>query len=358
MRQATHKRPRIADVAREAGVSKTAVSFAFNSPERLSPDTASRIREVATSLGYRAHPVARMLTQGSTRTLGLLTPQALSVVFANPFFATFSQGVAAVAEEAGYGLLFVSPLYGSLARAVNRATVDGFVAIGLAENHPEVEQIRRAGLPIVMVDSAAAFPEHAAVDIDDEGGARLAAEHLLALGHRDFLVIGVEPPTPGAQADSGGVVGRRLKGYREALAAAGIDLPDDHVVVGPASVEGGSACLAGAWEDGRRPTAILAMSDAMAIGAINAARRLGLRVPADISIVGFDDIELSRHVEPPLTTVHQPVRRKGEEACRLLLAAIARDDSSRPDHRRLETRLIVRGSSGPAPVGKEVAGGR
>ena len=358
MRQETRDRPRIADVAREAGVSKTAVSFAFNNPERLSPDTASRIRDVATALGYRPHPVARMLTQGRTRTLGLLTPQALSVVFANPFFATFSQGVAAVAEEAGYGLLFVSPVHGSLARAVNRATVDGFVAIGLSEDHPEVEQIRRAGLPIVMVDSAVAFPEHAAVDVDDEGGARLAAEHLLALGHRDFLVIGVEPPTPGTTADFGGVVGRRLKGYREALTAAGIDLPDDHVLVGPASVEGGSACLMGAWEDGRRPTAILAMSDAMAIGAINAARRLGLRVPTDLSIVGFADIELSRPVAPPLPTDHQPDRRKGEEACRLLLAAIARDDSSRPEHRRLETRLIVRGSSGPAPIGKEVVGGR
>jgi DNA-binding LacI/PurR family transcriptional regulator len=171
-------------------------------------------------------------------------------------------------------------------------------------------------------------------------------------------VIGVEPPTPGAQTDFAGIVGRRLKGYREALANGGIDLPDDHLVVGPASVEGGSACLARAWEDGQRPTAILAMSDAMAIGAINAARRLGLGVPADLSVVGFDDIELSRHVEPPLTTVHQPVRRKGEEACRLLLSAIARDDSPRPDHRTLETRLIVRGSSGPAPIGKEVAGGR
>ena len=218
MRQETRDRPRIADVAREAGVSKTAVSFAFNSPERLSPDTATRIRDVAASLGYRPHPVARMLTQGRTRTLGILTPQALSVVFANPFFASFSEGVAAVAEEAGYGLLFVSPVYGSLARAVNRATVDGFVAIGLSEDHPEVEQIRRAGLPIVMVDSAAAFPEHAAVDVDDEGGARLAAEHLLELGHRDFLVIGVEPPTPGSQADFGGIVGRRLKGYRDAIA--------------------------------------------------------------------------------------------------------------------------------------------
>ncbi len=355
MSQETRQRPRIADVARAAGVSKTAVSFAFNSPERLSPDTASRIRDVADSLGYRPHPVARMLTQGRTRTLGVLTPQALSVVFANPFFGTFAEGVAMVAEEAGYGLLFVSPLQGSLARAVGRATVDGFVALGLSEDHPEVEQIRRAGLPIVMVDSAA-FPDHDAVDVNDEGGARLAAQHLLGLGHRDFLVIGVEPPTPGAHVDFGGVVGRRLAGYRAALAEAGIPLPDDQVVVGPASLEGGSACFTRAWEDGQRPTAVLAMSDAMAIGAIGAAARLGFRVPRDLSVVGFDDIELARHVEPPLTTVHQPVRRKGEEASRLLLEAIEGRTVGHPEHRMLETRLIVRGSTGPAPGREEVAG--
>jgi DNA-binding LacI/PurR family transcriptional regulator len=356
VRREAQGRPRIADVAREAGVSKTAVSFAFNSPERLSPDTASRIREIADSLGYRPHPVARMLTQRRTHTLGILTPQALSVVFANPFFATFSEGVAAVAEEEGYGLLFVSPVYGSLARAVARATVDGFVAVGLSEDHPEVEHIRGADLPIVMVDSGT-FPEHASVDVDDERGAYLAAEHLTSLGHRSFLVIGVEPPTPGSNADFSGVVGRRLAGYRAALAQAGLTFTDDDVVVGPASLEGGAACLQRAWEDGLRPTAVLAMSDVMAIGALNAAARLGLNVPGDLSVVGFDDIELARHIEPPLTTVHQPVRRKGEEACRLLLTAIARPAVATPDHRRLETRLIIRGSTGPAPRRKGVAGG-
>jgi DNA-binding LacI/PurR family transcriptional regulator len=343
-------------VAREAGVSKTAVSFAFNSPERLSSDTATRIREIADSLGYRPHPVARMLTERRTRTLGILTPQALSVVFANPFFASFSEGVASVAEEAGYSLLFVSPVYGSLARAVARATVDGFVALGLSEDHPEVEQIRSADLPIVMVDSGS-FPEHASVDVDDERGAYLAADHLASLGHRSYLVVGVEPPTPGAVSDFGGVVGRRLAGYRAALGVHGIELSDDDVVVGPASSEGGFACFQRVWEDGHRPTAVLAMSDAMAIGALNAAARLGLNVPRDLSIVGFDDIELARYVEPPLTTVHQPVRRKGVEACRLLLSAIERGPVARPDHHRLQTRLIVRGSTGPAPGRKEVAGG-
>ncbi len=342
------RRPRIADVAREAGVSKTAVSFAFNTPERLNPETAERIREVATALGYRPNPVARMLTQRRTLTIGVLTPQALSIVFSNPFFAEFSEGVAAAAEESGHALLFVSPLHGSLAQAVERATVDGFVALGLSEDHPEVEQVRSAGLPLVLVDSAA-FPEHGAIEIDDDGGARSAAEHLIGLGHCEYLVIGVEPPTPATQLSPDGVMGRRLRGYRAALHAVGLELPDERVVVGPPSIEGGMACLRRAWEDGLRPTAVLVMSDAMAIGAMHAARELRLRVPADISIVGFDDIDLAQHTDPPLTTVHQPVRRKGEEAVRLLLSTIERPASGRPAHLHLETRLIVRGSTGPAP---------
>jgi DNA-binding LacI/PurR family transcriptional regulator len=342
------RRPRIADVAREAGVSKTAVSFAFNSPERLSPETANRIRVVADSLGYRPHPVARMLTQRQTLTIGVLTPQALAVIFSNPFFGAFNEGVALAAEEFGYGLHFISPLHGSLARAMSRATVDGVVAIGLSDGHPEVDQIRRAGVPIVLVDSSA-LPDHPSVEIDDEGGARAAADHLLGLGHRDFLVIGVEPPRPAGRVDPEGVTGRRLRGYRAALAAAGIELADDRVVVGPASVEGGVAALNRAWEDGLRPTAILAMSDAMAIGAMRAIRELRLAVPADVSVVGFDDIDLATHTDPPLTTVHQPIRRKGEEAVRLLLSIIDKHDATTPEHRRLDTRLIIRGSTGHPP---------
>ncbi|MEX2011087.1 MAG: LacI family DNA-binding transcriptional regulator [Chloroflexota bacterium] len=344
------RRPRIADVAREAGVSKTAVSFAFNSPERLSAETATRIRVVADSLGYRPHPVARMLTQRQTLTIGVLTPQALAVIFSNPFFGAFNEGVALAAEEFGYGLHFISPLHGSLARAIGRATVDGVIAVGLSEGHPEVDQIRRAGVPIVLVDSTA-LPDHPSVEIDDEGGARAAADHLLGLGHRDFLVIGVEPPQSATQVDPEGVTGRRLRGYRAALAAAGIELGDDRVVVGPASVEGGVAALHRAWDDGLRPTAVLAMSDAMAIGAMRAIRELRLAVPADVSVVGFDDIDLATHTDPPLTTVHQPIRRKGEEAVRLLLSIIDTHDVTKPEHRRLETRLIVRGSTGHPPIG-------
>lgn len=350
------QRPRIADVAREAGVSKTAVSFAFNSPDRLASETATRIREVAEHLGYTPHPVARMLTQRQTMTIGVLTPQALSVIFSNPFFGAFSEGVALAAEEYGFGLHFISPLHGSLATAMSRATVDGVVAIGLSDAHPEVEQIRRAGVPIVLVDSTA-MPEHGSVEIDDVGGARAAAEYIVSLGHRDVLVVGVEPPAPGGP-DPDGVTSRRLRGYREAFARVGATIPDERVMVGPASIEGGLAITNRAWEDGLRPTAILAMSDAMAIGAMRALRDLRLEIPGDVSVVGFDDIDLAPHVDPPLTTVHQPIRRKGEEAVRLLLTVIERRDHAKPEHRRLETRLIVRASTGPVPSHpKEVARG-
>ncbi len=351
----TH-RVRIADVAEAAGVSKTAVSFAFNSPDRLSEETAARIRGIADQLGYRPDPVARMLTQGQTRAIGLLTPQALAVVFSNPFFGALCEGVGMAADLEGYGLYFISPLHGSLARAVSRASVDGLVAIGLTAGHPEIEQIRRTGLPIVLVDSLA-MPEHSSVTIDDEAGARAAADHLIALGHREFLAIAVEPPAPLVSASPDSITARRLAGYRGALSAAGIGLPDEQVETEPATVAGGAAAFARAWSRGLRPTAVLAMSDAMAIGVHPGGRRARpARCPSDLSVIGFDDVDVAAFVNPPLTTVHQPVRRKGEEAVRLLLAAIEQRANGR-EHLRLDTHIVVRASTGPAPArNREVTG--
>lgn len=348
------RRVTIADVAEAAGVSKTAVSFAFNNPARLNVDTASRIMEIADSLGYRPDPVARMLTQRRTGSIGILTPQALASIFANPFFGSFSAGVAGVAEEAGYALHFISPLHGSLTRAIGRATVDGVVAIGLAADHPELEQIRRAGLPMVTVDSGP-YAGHPSVDVDDEGGARAAAEHLLGLGHLDMLVLGIERPEHAAH-EIEGVVARRLRGYRTAFEAAGRSLPDEAVVLAAATIQGGRDAVVAARAAGRRPTAILAMSDAIAIGALQALHQLGLAVPGDVSVVGFDDVELAQSTDPPLTTVHQPVRGKGEEAVRLLLAAID-GRGEPPGHRRLATRLIVRASTA-APAAMPTSQGR
>jgi DNA-binding LacI/PurR family transcriptional regulator len=352
----TGRRATITDVADKAGVSKTSVSFAFNKPDRLHPDTASRIRDAAESLGYRPHPVARMLTQRRTGTIGVLTPQALAVIFDNPFFSAFSAGVSAAAEESGYALHFISPLRGSLARAVGRATVDGFVAIGLSAAHPEVEEIRRSGLPMVVVDSTG-MADQPTIDLDDQDGAHAAAEHLVALGHREVIVLGIEAPEPEHEPSPDSIMSRRLAGYRAGLASVGVHLPPESIIAGSATIESGRVCFRRAWELGRRPTAILAMSDAIAIGAMRGVRELGLSVPGDVSVVGFDDIDVAQYLDPPLTTVRQPVRLKGEEAVRLLLAFI--NGETPPDiHRTLATTLIVRGSTAVPPRAAPLTNGR
>ena len=314
-------RVRLADVAREAGVSKAAVSFAFNKPDRLSAETAARIRAVAASMGYRPHPVARMLTAGSTATIGILSPQALGTVFANPFFSLFAEGVASVTEERGFGLLFISPLHGSLARALDRATVDGIVAVGLDERHPGGGVDPPGG------------PARGARGRARVGGAwRRGRRRRGWRARRRGAPAAPRPPQlPGHQRRAAHVW-RAAAGERRRAAHArlpgdargrrgGARSPD--VVVRAATFEGGETALLRAWEDGLRPTAVLSMSDAAAAGVVQAARVLGLRVPDDLSVVGFDDLPLTRFTDPPLTTVHQPVRRKGEEAARLLLAALS-----------------------------------
>ena len=300
---------------------------------------------MATRLGYRPHPVARMLTAGSTTTIGILSPNPLAQVFANPFFALFTEGVVAVTEDRGFGLLFISPLHGSLERAVARATVDGVIAIGLDRNHPEVECVRRAGLPTVLVD-APAWPEHGAIEVDDTSGARAAARHLLELGHRDLLILTMHPSE--AQEDAESVMARRMRGYRMALDEYGVEVGAERIRLAPATFEGGESAFLRAWEDGLRPTGVLSMSDAAAAGVLQAARHLGLSIPRDLSIVGFDDLPLTRFTDPPLTTVHQPVRQKGEEAARMLLGALSPGHGRGGEHRVLETRLVVRRSTAPA----------
>ncbi len=345
--QATIRRTTIADVAKAAGVSKTAVSFAFNAPDRLSSDTVTHIHEIATAMGYRPDPVARSLAQRRTGTLGILTPQSLDLTFNNPYHALFAAGVAAEAERAGLAIQFISPLHGSLARAVDRASVDGIIAVGLGSSHPEVVRIRRSGMRLVVVD-APETDDEPSISVDNAGGARAAAHHLIELGHRDFLILSVEPPA-GSGGRSATIATLRLRGYQSALHEAGIDLPEGHVIIAPTTIEGGRQAFREAWEDGLRPTAVLAMSDVTAIGAMHAARELRVRVPDDVSMVGFDDIEIAQYTDPPLTTIHQPIHRKGEEAVRLLLHDPWQQDPGRSEHRRLEVRLVIRGTTRQAP---------
>lgn len=328
----------IADVATAAGVSKTAVSFAFNNPERLGQATLERVLGVAADLGYTPHPAARALSMRRSGTIGILIPQRLSTVFANPFLSELLQGLGELCEEHDLTLLLVPPLDGSLEGAIRQASVDGFISLGLSPDDKELEVIDRIGIPTVLVDSEASA-SHPAVNVDDEGGARQAAQHLLGLGHRRTAVI-VLPPTR-TQVQSTPTATRRMAGYVSALESAGA--PEPLKVMAGISVAAGMRAFEALPKGKRRPSAVLAMSDMAAIGVVSAAIAAGLRVPEDLSVVGFDDIPAAAWTNPPLTTVRQPIVEKGRLAARLLIQRMKGKPIESPEP--LATTLVVREST-------------
>ena len=333
----------IADVASAAGVSKTAVSFAFNNPERLGHATLERVLGVAQDLGYTPHPAARALSMRRSGTIGVLIPQRLTTVFANPFVSELIQGLGELCEEHDLTLLLVPPLDGSLEGAIRQASVDGFISLGLSPDDRALDVLDRIGIPAVLIDSEASA-EHPTVNVDDVGGAEAAARHLLELGHEQLAII-VLPPAR-AQATSTPTAARRLAGYKGAIKEAG--RPQPHEVVAGISVAAGQRAFESFPKGKRRPTGVLAMSDMAAIGVIAAARAEGLSVPDDLSVVGFDDVPASAWTNPPLTTVRQPIVEKGRLAARLLIQLMKGKAVESPAP--LRTSLVVRNStSRPGP---------
>lgn len=336
-------RPRIDDVARLAGVSKTAVSFAFNQPEHLNAATRDRIMAAASELGYRPSPIAQRLARRRTDQIGLVVPQSTHDIFANPFLPELVRGIGDVCDAEGIAVVIVPPVGGSIARAVRAALVDGLILLGLVTTHPDLDEVRRAGIPLVGLDTED-FVGHDVIGIDDSEGARRAAEHVHALGHRDVAVVLIAEHPDSPVDERSGISARRLRGVREVL---GDDDARLRVLSTPVSEEGGRAAFAALIGDGGLPTAVLTMSDVTAIGMMGAALDAGLRIPEDLSIVGFDDIPAASWTTPRLTTVHQPIREKGRQAAQRLISAIRSGSDHRPVVELLPTRLVVRGSSAP-----------
>jgi DNA-binding LacI/PurR family transcriptional regulator len=334
----------IADVAVAAGVSKTAVSFAFNNPEKLGQATLERVLQVARDLGYAPHPAARALSMRRSGTIGVLIPQRLSTVFANPFLGELIQGLGEQCEEHDLTLLLVPPLDGSLAGAIRQASVDGFISLGLSPDDHALETLDRLGIPAVLVDSDGSS-NHPAVNVDDAGGAEAAAQHLLQLGHRDLAVI-LLPPTR-AQAEPTPTAARRLAGYMAAIQKSQAPLP--FTVTAGVSVPAGARAFEALPKGKRRPTGVLAMSDMTAIGLMAAAMAAGLRVPEDLSIVGYDDLPIAAWTNPRLTTVRQPIVEKGRLAARLLIQRLQGKEVKSPPP--LETSLVVRNSTSQSVKG-------
>jgi DNA-binding LacI/PurR family transcriptional regulator len=339
----------LATIAEAVGVSRMTVSNAYNRPDQLSPALREKILETARELGYGGpDPVARTLKRGATGSVGVVLDYALTTAFTDPATVEFLRGVAAGCEDAARGLSLVPRIDGLDSQLVGSALVDGFVAYCVPEEDPRWDAIRARKLPFTRVDFEP-NPATRNVNIDDEGAAREVAEHLIALGHRRFAIAMNEADGgetgPEAQARAVYFVeAARLAGWRAAIEAAGIAW-DEVPVAGGSSYGKGGGHVAGArlLDHAERPTAILAISDVVALGVLDAAAERGISVPGDLSVAGFDDIPEAATATPALTTVRQPHHRKGAEAVRLLLA----DDPAQ--NVLLPTELVIRASTGPAP---------
>ena len=320
------------DLAASLGVSKTTVSNAFSRPDQLSPELRDRVLTAARAAGYAGpDAVARMLRTRRAGAIGLILPESLPFALDDPVASELIRGIADACEERRLGLLVVpGGLQGADLRTITGVAVDGFVAYSLPHGSIGLEAALGRGVPVVIVDQPR-LPGVATVTVDDAAGAREAARHLVALGHRRFGIVtlpchpdGYTGPGDPARIESStfDVTAARFAGFADALAEAGI--PIDRVPFFECA-HGAEALGAAAGDHllalSDRPTAVLAMSDRLAMGVMAAARATGLTVPGDVSVTGFDDIAAAAHARPALTTVRQELRLKGYAAARLLLDA-------------------------------------
>ncbi len=339
------RRPTSADVATEAGVSRTTVSFVLNGREdvKIPAETRRRVLEAATRLGYHPHAPARQLAGGRSHIIALVLRQTAEQIAGDAILAETLRGLAGAARTGGFRVL-VEPLapdgpdatYGSLLRAQH---ADGLIVSGPRVDDPSLVALVDEDFPIVI---QGAFPglHVTSVDVDNVAGSRGAVEHLLSLGHRRIACITNAPIVYTAARE-------RLEGYRLAMMTAGVPAPDELVAEAAFDAPSGHAAMAGLLARTTFTAAFVA-SDVVALGAIGALRDAGLKVPRDVSVVGFDDIPLAAYFDPALTTVRLPAYELGQAAGRALLDRIA--ERPTPERTLLPTELIVRGSTAPADV--------
>jgi DNA-binding LacI/PurR family transcriptional regulator len=314
-------------IADRLGVSRTTVSNAYNRPDQLAPELRERVLSTATELGYTGpDAAARRLRSGGREAIGLVSTGWLSYAFTDPAAVLFMQGFARAIEEAGLGLLMIPGVgYGAarIPNAIREAVVDGFCLHSLAKGSPDLDAAVARGVPLVLVDEPRTGT-HTFIGIDDEAGARMAAVHLIELGHRRvgavvFRTTDDEHDGPvdiRREADAiYPVAAGRLRGWREPLESIGVGASDHPREERSRNTpEAGADALGALLRRNPRLSAVVFASDQMALGGLRAARDAGRE---DLSIIGYDDVPAARLAG--LTTVAQPLLEKGLMAGRLLV---------------------------------------
>lgn len=328
----------IIDVAREANVSYSTVSRVLNNYPHIKPEKRARVLETAKRLGYVANPMARTLAGGQARVIGLLVPDLMT-----EYTAQILTGVDEELAVAGYDLMLHTTHHQRLREeqytvALTQGMTEGLLLLLPLDPDSYLQTLRERHFPYVVIDHQGFDDFSPTVTANNFSGALAAVNYLLSLGHRRIGFIAGTVATSSARD--------REDGYHAALTEAGIELDAELIVAGNFDQPGGFQAGQALLDLPQPPTAIFAANDVSALGAIEAIRSRGLKIPHDISIVGFDDIPRAGYSYPPLTTVRQPLANIGRLAARLLLRIVANPDQ--PTERMvLETELIVRESCQP-----------
>lgn len=334
-------KPTISDVAARAGVSKGAVSFALNNRPGVSTETKARILTAVQELGFTPSHTARALSSSRTFSLALVLARQPEMLRADPFFPPFIAGVEEVLGPADMSLIlrFVPDDRAELAAYSQLANgrADGVIVTDIRRRDPRPALLLRLGLPAVTLNRPSRTGTTPAVCLDDSAGVTAALAHLIGLGHRHIAHVGGP-----AQYQH---VNRRRRLWTEALTAA--NLPSGRFVETDFTAAGGAAATAELLSRGHRPTAILYASDLMAVAGMAEAHRRGLGIPKDLSVVGFDDTELSAHLHPPLTTVRTDAFAWGQAAASALLDQLAGRPT--PDVHLPAAAFVLRESTAPPP---------
>ncbi|MGH3424469.1 MAG: LacI family DNA-binding transcriptional regulator [Nocardioidaceae bacterium] len=326
----------IAEVARAAGVSTATVSRFLAGRTIRSEDA---VRDAIARLGYAPSAVARSLKSGRHQCIGVIVPD-----ISNPFFAALVKGIETEARSNDLQVILGNSdederqEYQLLADLTRRT--DGIIMAPLAEDERIPDPLLATGFPIVFVDrDTKATGGFDRVMVDNATGVRLAIDHLAGLGHARIAAIsGPLHSTPGRA---------RHEAFLEAMAAHGLPVEAAHLEVSDFRESGGHDCMTRLWHARPRPSAVFVANNLMTIGALKALRALSVRMPDDISVLGFDDLSLAPLLDPPLTVVNRPEVEQGAEAARLLVRRLAGDDDGPPRHTVLPVELLVRSSTGP-----------
>ncbi|WP_322816071.1 LacI family DNA-binding transcriptional regulator [Chloroflexus sp.] len=328
------------EIARRAGVSRSTASRVLNNHPHVNPAVRERVWQAIRETDYQPNHPARSLASRRSQVIGIIIPQSIHTLFADPYFPLLIEGIAYVCNAREFSIMLglVTNTTGNPYRHIGRrGFLDGAIVASAIEDEFLAQWLQQETLPVVSVGHISSHPVIPYVDVDNRHGARMMVDHLLRRGYRRIATI-TGPMNIVAGRD-------RYAGYCEGLAAAGLPVQPELVVEGNFSEQSGFAAMQMLLQLDPLPDAVFAASDMMALGAFKALRAADLVVPRDIALTGFDDIPLAAAMTPALTTVRQPINELGQTAARLLLDHLI-IASSEPTPQRviLPTELIIRES--------------